>query len=122
MADYTDEEKAKNYAMLVDALRCYATRQRITEDWMEEHKKLILRVRDYYTNVSLANLDIQDRQFRALADDTELILCHLVYEIQTERTFTVDMYYKLCRNLKRMFEIALQVDDLSELLNTSLKF
>jgi hypothetical protein len=122
MTDYTDEEKAKNYAMLVDALRCYTTRERITEDWMEEHKKLILRVRDYYTNVSLANLDIQDRQFRSLADDTELILCHLVYEIQTERTFTVDMYYKLCRNLKRMFEIALQVDDLSELFNTSLKF
>ena len=122
MTDYTDEEKANNYGMLLGALRCYETGSRVTEDWMEEHKRMILRIRDYYTNVSLANLDIQDRQFRALADDTELILSHLVYEIQTERTFTVDMYYKLCRNLKGMFEIALQVDDLSELLNASLNF
>ena len=122
MAEYTDEQKANNYVMLLDAVRHYETRQRITEDWMEEHKTMILRIRGYYSNVSLANPDLQDKQFRALADDTELILSHLIYELQTERTFTVDMYYKLCRNMKKMFEIACQVDDLSELLNSSLKF
>ena len=117
-----DEEKAYNYDMLLGALKHYETGSRVTEDWMERHKRMILRIREYYTDVSLANLDIQDKQFRALAEDTELILSHLAYEIQTERTFTVDMYYKLCRNLKHMFEIALQVDDLSDLLNASLKF
>ena len=117
-----DEEKANNYEMLLGALKHYETGSRVTEDWMEAHKKMILRIREYYTDVSLANLDIQDRQFRTLADDTELILSHLVYEIQTERTFTVDLYYKICRNLKQMFEIALQLDDLSDLLNGSLKF
>lgn len=122
MTDYTQEQKENHYTTLLDTVRHYETRQRITEDWMEEHKKMILRIREYYSNISLANLDIQDRQFRALADDTELILSHLVHEIQTEKTFTVDMYYKMCRNLKKLVEIAWQVDDLSDLLNNSLKF
>ena len=117
MTDYTDEQKMDNYTMLMNALRHYETGQRVTEDWMEDHKRMIVRIRDYYPNISLANLDIQDRQFRNIADDSEMILSHLVSEIQTEKTFTLDLYYKLCRNIKQLFELALQVDDLSELLN-----
>lgn len=122
MIDYTDQEKSNHYRILLDALHHYETKKRITEDWMEEHKKMILIMRDYYTNISLANIDLQDKTFRSLADDSEMLLCHLVYEIKETRTFTVEIYYNLCRNLKRMFEIALQMEDLSDLFTKSLNF
>ena len=122
MTDYSDEQKMRNYAMLMNALQHYETRQRVTEDWMEDHKTMIVRIRDFYPNISLANLDIQDRQFRNIADDSEMILSHLISEIQTDKTFTIDLYYKLCKNIKKMFELALQVDDLSELLSNCMNF
>lgn len=122
MAEYTDAQKAYNYNMLMDALDHHTNNKRITEDWMEEHKKFIMLIRHTYDNFALANTDIQERQFRALAEDTELILSHLAYEIQTDKTFTVSVYFNLCRNIKRMYEITSEVDDLSELMNGSLKF
>jgi hypothetical protein len=122
MENYTDAEKSYNYTMLMDAIDHHKNNKRITEDWMETHKHFIMLIRNTYENITLANTDIQDRQFRAIAEDTELILSHLAYEIRNERTFTVSVYFNLCRNLKRMYEIASEVEDLSELLSASLKF
>ena len=122
MSDYTDAEKSYNYTMLMNAIHYHTNNNRITEDWMEDHKKFIMQIRNTYDNFALANIEIKDKRFRLLAENSELILSHLAYEIQTERTFTVVMYFSLCQNLKRMFEIATEVDDLSEMLSASLKF
>jgi hypothetical protein len=122
MDEYTDAEKSYNYRMLTNAIEHHTHNKRITEDWMEDHKKFIMQIRNTYENMAFANVEIKDRRFRAIAQDTELILSHLAYEIQTERTFTVSVYFNLCRNLKRMYEIATEVDDLSDLMNTSLNF
>lgn len=122
MTEYTDDEKSYNYTMLMNAIDHNTHNKRITEDWMEDHKKFIMLIRNTYDNFALANIEIKDRRFRLLAENSELILSHLAYEIQTEQTFTVVMYFSLCQNLKRMFEIATEDDGLCELLNISLKF
>lgn len=122
MADYTDAQKLHNYRLIMELIEHIRNGHRITEDWMDFHKKRILLYRDFFGDLSLMNPDCKDRKFRQLADDTEMTLNHLVWEIQETGYFTVDVYLKLNVNLKMMFEIVNEVDELAELMNGSLKF
>lgn len=106
----------------MNAIEYIRNQNRITEDWMEEHKKRILLYRDFFGDINLMNPDCKDRRFRMTAADTEMTLNHLVWEIQDTGYFTPDIYLKLNTNLKRMFEIVYEVDDLSDLFKNGLNF
>jgi hypothetical protein len=113
MTDYSDDEKYQNFKQLLSTIEHIQSKKRITEDWMEEHKKRILMYRDYFGDFNRVNPDCKDRTFRKLASDIELLLNHLVWEVQEEKSFTVDMYLKLNVGFKRLIEI--MCDDLSDM-------
>jgi hypothetical protein len=113
MTAYSDDEKYQNFKSLLSTIDYIQSKKRITEDWMEEHKKLILMYREYFGDFNRVNIDCKDRTFRKLAADIELLLNHLVWEVQEEKRFTVDMYLKLNMGFKRMVEI--MCDDLSDM-------
>lgn len=117
MVDYTDSQKAQNFKFILDAIHYIRNNGRITEDWMETHKKQIKLYRDYFGDFNVMNPECTDRRFRMLAADTEMTLNHLIWEITETGYFTVDVYLKLNTNLKRMMETFYDMDDVCDLFN-----
>jgi hypothetical protein len=112
MISYTDDEKYRNFQSLLSTIDYIQTKKRITEDWMETHKQNIMLYREYFGDFNKVNIDCKDRKFRKLAEDTEVLLNHLVWEIQETGYFTVEMYLKLIIGFKQMTEIMVATDDL----------
>ena len=113
MDSYTEDEKYRNFQSLLSTIDYIQSKKRITEDWMEAHKQKILMYREYFGDFNKVNIDCKDRKFRKLAEDTEMLINHLVWEIQETGYFTVEMYLKLIIGFKQMTEIMVATDDLS---------
>jgi hypothetical protein len=118
MDSYTEDEKHRNFQSLLSTIHYIQSKKRITEDWMEEHKKLILMYREYFGDFNRVNIDCTDRTFRKLAADTEMVLNHLVWEIKETRYFTVEMYLKLITGFKQMTEIMVTADNLCDMFTS----
>lgn len=115
--EYDDDEKKMNYQRLLDVTEHQRTGGRITEDWMEENKKFILDIREFCGNIENFNMDMGDKKFRKLAEESELIMNHLVEEIQTTRTFDVDLYYRVANNFVIMLGIVSETDELCDMMS-----
>ena len=114
--EYSDEQKQTNHARILEVIHHQKSRGRITEDWMEDQKKFILIIRDFFGNIEMANMDRQDREYRIIAEETEMLLNHLVEEIAETKTFSVDVYYKLSANLDRMVNLLFEEQELCDLM------
>ena len=119
---YSEDEKANNFRKVLDTIQYIRNGGRITEDWMTEHKRVILYYRDFFGDFNLMNPECKNRRFRMLAEDTELVLNHLVSEIHETGYFSVDMYLKLNSNLKRMMEVFYDMDDLCDMFRETTQF
>ena len=115
MNSYTEDERVKNFDILLDALKTMEG-GKITEDWMEEHKLRIWLYRSWFTNLSVVNYENRDPQYRAAANIGEECLSKLVQNIKSYGTFDVPTYLKLSTNMKFMVEYHLNKDDLAELM------
>lgn len=114
--EYSDEQKQTNHARILEVIHHQKTRGRITEDWMEDQKKFILIIRDFFGNIEMANMDRQDREYRIIAEETEMLLNHLVEEIVETKRFSVDVYYKLSANLDKMVNLLYEEQELCDLM------
>jgi hypothetical protein len=113
MTAYSEDEKYQNFKQLLCTIDYIQSKKRITEDWMETHKRNIMLYRDYFGDFNKVNIDCKDRKFRKLAEDSEVLLNHLVWEIRETGYFTVEMYLKLIIGFKQMTDIMVAADDLS---------
>ena len=114
--EYTDDDKYANYIHVLEVIRHIKDGKRITEDWMESEIRWIKIIRDFYPDMSKLNPDITDRRWRAMAEECELVLSELVWEIQQTRTFPVALCLRLHENIKRMFDSQLTVDEIDMLM------
>lgn len=114
---YTDDEKYTNYNHLVDVIKHIKTGKRITEDWMESEIQWITVIRDFYPDMSKLNTDITDKRWRALAEECEMVLSELMWEIKQTRTFSTSLCLRLYENIKKMFESQMTVDEIQMLMS-----
>ena len=114
---YTDAQKNENHNHVLTVIEHYYAGGRITEDWIEEQKEFIMTIRDFFGNMEKMNLECQDKRFRALAEECELLLNHLIEEISETMTFTVDIYYRLNLNIQTMIEIKCEDEELCDLMS-----
>ena len=113
---FTDHQKFEHYQDLSRAINTIVT-QRITEDWMEEHKQKIRLYRDYFFDLSLINAEVKDKTFRRVAWEAELMLKHLDEEVTRDKTFTTRLYLSLNQHLVYIVEYFLEKDELEEILS-----
>jgi len=107
----------ENYRRLVATIEHFKQNKRITEDWMEEHKRIIFEYRKAFPDVSKSNDDVKDREFRDIATKGELLLADLIREIKLTRFFTVEDYYQLCMCFYKMCDYLYTQDELCAMLN-----
>jgi hypothetical protein len=119
--EYSADEKKSHYDFLIDAIRYVERGDRITEDWMEEHKKKILAYRDFWPDMSRLNPEISNHHFRAWAVEVETLLVSLCNDIYTYKTFSVPDYHRFNQCVRRMADTFAEDDDFVGMLR-DLKF
>lgn len=90
---------------------------RITEDWMEDHKKLILKYRSWFTDYGNVNLDITEPGFRKCCAEVEELLSHLARSIWSEKTFDVNVYHNFVKHMYQIVETINTDDEMTMLLS-----
>jgi hypothetical protein len=119
--DYSDEEKRSNYEFLMNAIRHIERQERITEDWMEEHKDRILVYRDFWPDLSRLNPDVSEYKFRAWAVEVETLLSSLCEDIRVYKTFSVPDYHRFNLCMHRMADTLADDSDFADMMSM-LKF
>ena len=113
---YTTEEKHKHYQILIDTIQFLSNNGRVTEDWMEEHKKWIMTYRrEYMDDMKYVNPEIQEPEFRQTAIETELLLSKLVNSIIKTGTFNTKTYLMFCNKIKFMIHYVMDYYPESEI-------
>lgn len=115
MEVYNDEEKQANYMFLQSAIQHVQQGKRITEDWMEEQKEMILIYRDFWPDMTCLNPDIRDFRFRAQAVEAETLLTLLYEEICETNTFSVDTYHVFNMCVDKMADTFCEDEDVSNM-------
>lgn len=115
--EYTDSQREDNYMRIVCAIRDIRNGRRITEDWMYEQMKFIQECRDFYPDMSKLNPEVTTPRWRAMAENCEMILSQLMYEIHEMCSFSVQLYLTFCEHIKQMFEMTMSEDDITDLLS-----
>lgn len=102
---YTDEERSQHYCYLLETIEFLTNNGRITEDWMEEHKKTIMTYRrEYLDDLKYVNQEINDPEFRRACQEAEPLLSKLVNTIIKQGTFHVQTYLVFCQKIKFMVD------------------
>lgn len=97
---YTDEEKQQHYQYLLDTIQFLTNNGRITEDWMEDHKRSIMTYRrEYMDDMKYVNSEVKDLKFREAAIDAETLLSKLVNSIIKKGTFDKKQYLMFCQTI-----------------------
>lgn len=112
--DETDmySDPYENYCRLKRTVTFLANGGRVTEDWMEEHKRHILKYREIFPDISETNVEIGDPEFRKTAQESEVLLQNLIRTIQTSRFFSVKFYLMLNEHLIKLTEHLFTQDEL----------
>lgn len=114
---FSDSEKLDNYMEIVNTLKFLDSGGRVTEDWMERHKWVIQRWRDWVFDYSEVNREVEEKVFRKTCNETETLISYLVQSIRTTKTFDVKVYYILLTKMKYICDNIIHADELEMLMS-----
>ena len=122
MEDYSDfelteQEKHQNFLTILRTTQYLDDGGRITEDWMEDHKRLILQYREWINDYTDVNEEITEPSFRKCCRETETLLSHLCHSIWSQKTFDVKIYHIFMRHMKQIIETVNTDDEMADLLS-----
>ena len=100
--EYSD--KYKNYIRLQETVTFLKNGGRVTEEWMEEHRRHILAYRETFPNFAEINEEVTDPTFRKVAQETEVLLTNLIESIRMNRFFNVKFYRMLNEHMIELCE------------------
>lgn len=105
-------DKIENYCRLQKTVTFLTNGGRVTEEWMEEHRRHILKYREWIPNFAEINEDVDDPEFRKTAQETEVLLTNLVQSIRVNRFFNVRFYLMLNQHMIKLCEHFFTDDEL----------
>jgi hypothetical protein len=114
---YSDTEKYQNYMQIVNTLKFFENNGHITEDWMEEHKWIIEKWRDWIDDYCLINREITEKGFRKACCEAETLISYLIKSIRTTKTFDTKVYLILLHRMKYICDNLFTPDELENLMN-----
>lgn len=105
-----------NYRRLIETIQTLESGFRLTEDWVEEHKKHILKYREMFPNFSNVNEEFGENEFRKKAYENEMVLANLVHEIKVCGRINLKLYLILNKHMKTMCEYIWTEDELANMM------
>lgn len=116
--ELTDEQRHQNYKRLGLTIRhiekCAKDQKGITEDWIEEHKKIIKEYREAFPDLSRVNLGMPglDDAFFKAAYEAEIYLSWLIRNLkELGSPASLRMYLKLNLKLKLLAEETIKIQE-----------
>jgi hypothetical protein len=102
----------ENYCLLERTVRFLQGGGRVTEEWMEEHRRHILKYHEMFPNFSQVNEEIRDPTFRKNAEECEVLLGNLIQNIQANRFFNTKFYLMLNQRMIALCQHIFTEDEL----------
>jgi hypothetical protein len=113
----TEDQKNQNFLKILKTIEYLEKDGRITEDWIEEHKKLIETYREWIPDYSVVNGDITDGEFRKMCQHTETLMCHLYYHVRVTKTLDLKVYYMFLTYVKKCVDSIMSDSEMADLLS-----
>ena len=114
---YSDTEKYQNYIEIINTIKFFENNGHITEDWMEHHKWVIERWRDWISDYSEINTDVTDKSFRKACCEIETLISYLIKSIRITKTFDSKVYYILLNKMKYIWDSLFDGEELEMMMN-----
>lgn len=111
------DDPYRNYLRLKNTVQYIQAGGRITEDWTREHAGYIAKYYDLFNEISSTNLEVEDSEFRKLADESELLLKWIIERLDEDGWIDIPDYLKLNINLIKMCEILQMEEDLDVVMS-----
>ena len=116
-SDFTDDQRYNHYLHIANTLNYLENNGRVTEDWVEENKRAILQWREWISDFTDINPEIEEEEFRKRAIQTETLMQYLCRSIKSTGTFDVKVYRILLTNMKYLCDWYAEGDDFAEMIN-----
>ena len=88
----TENQRENNYLELVAAIEYLKRNGRLSEDWLEDSRALIRKYRTWWPNMAFMNQEIQDKDFRKMCGEAELLLAELMRGVQSNDFVNVKLF------------------------------
>lgn len=88
----TENQRENNYLELVAAIEYLKRNGRLSEDWLEDSRALIRKYRTWWPNMAFMNPEIQDKDFRKMCGEAELLLAELMRGVQSNDFVNVKLF------------------------------
>lgn len=117
-----DEEEIRgdpyeNFRKIMETVEFLNSKTPITQEWMTEHKELILKYRIWIPNYAVVNDEVTDKTFRKRCSDMETLISHLCNTINTGGQFDIRVYHVFMKNMKAILEYLFADDILEDAMN-----
>jgi hypothetical protein len=87
-----DSQRENNYLELVAAIEYIERAGRLSEDWLEDSRALIRKYRTWWPNMAFMNQEIQDKEFRKMCGEAELLLAELIRGVHANDFVNVKLF------------------------------
>ena len=99
--DPPEAERHLHYRQIVETIAYINSQEfRLTEDWLEEHKRRILMYREWFPNYNLVDPEVEDETFRRKCQETETLMAQLADCVKRRTMFPVKFYLLLLEHMK----------------------
>jgi hypothetical protein len=114
---FSEEKKYENYLQIIRTIHFIEHGERITEDWMEDNKNVILTWRDWIDNFTTLNAEVEDQLFRKKCRDAETIMQYLCHSIRSQKTFDPKTYLIFLHHLKYICDTLFSDDEMEQMMS-----
>jgi hypothetical protein len=117
-----DEEEIRgdpyeNFRKIMGTVEFLNRKDIISQDWVDEHKELILKYRQWIPDYSIVNDEVEDATFRKRCADMETLIRHLCNTINATGKFDLRIYHIFMKNMKAILEYLFAEDILEDAMN-----
>lgn len=100
----TENQRENNYLELVAAIKYLERAGRLSEDWLEDSRAMIRKYRTWWPNMAFLNQEIQDRDFRKMCGEAELLLAELMRGVQSNDFVNVKLFGIFLNKVKAIID------------------
>lgn len=109
--ELSEAEKNANYQVFITTIEFIQNGGKITEDWVEENKKLIRQWREWIPDFNVINPEVEDSTFRKTCQHAETLISYLCAS-----GFDVKVYLMLLQTLKKLCDMLYADDELDSMM------
>ena len=109
------EQKYKNYEDMVKTINFLEHGGDLTQDWVREHKEMILKYRSWFPNFVNIHSEVESEEFRTKCWETEVVIQQLCSTIN--EAFNIDLYLNLITNMRHICDNVFTDKELEELFD-----